>query len=87
MKKIILVLLIIGFVFILSGCTQPRISTDNSLQVVSDTKAYITVGEQMIVVDVSKWVLDSVGSISITALDGTFYKTHPANVLIVKENK
>lgn len=85
MKKLLIALLLIGLIFVFSGCSQPKTAVKDEVQMVSDTKAWIIFGNQSKTIDVKEWYIGSSGSISIIALDGTNYKTHLRNVLLIKE--
>ena len=87
MKKLLIALLLIGLIFVFSGCSQPKTAMEGGVQMVSDTKAWIIFGNQSKTIDVKEWYLGSGGYISITALDGTNYRTHSSNVLLVIEKE
>lgn len=74
-KKIIVIILLIAIVFLLCGC-------DNSL---NNTKAYIKINEEIIVIDVDAYTNGSNGSITIRGIDGKIYKTHLINVVLVRD--
>ncbi len=68
---------------LLCGCSS---STNNPLAIkATNTKAYIKINEQTIVVDVKEYMFGSNGTITIYETDGKIYKTHCINVVLVKD--
>ena len=83
-KKIIVIILLVAMVFLLCGC-------DNSLNdpagKTSDTKAYIKINEEIIVIDVDAYRYGAQGRVIIRGIDGKTYITHLMNVVLVTDTK
>ena len=68
---------------LLCGCDN---SSGHPLAIsASNTKAHIRVDEKTIVVDVDEYMYGSNGVVTIYGSDGTVYRTHSANVVLVKD--
>lgn len=84
-KKIVVVLLLVAVMFLLCGCDN---SSDHPLAMqTSNTKAYIKMNEKTIVVDVDAYLSSSNGVVNIYGTDGTNYRTHYVNVVLVKHSE
>ena len=84
-KKIMVVLLFVIMMLLLCGCDN---SSGNPLATqTSNTKAYIKMNENTIVVDVDAYQGGSNGVMTIYGTDGTNYKTHSVNVVLVKHSE
>ena len=84
-KKVVIVLLFVTIMFLLCGCDN---SSNHPLAMqTSNTKAYIKMNEKTIVVDVDAYQGGSNGSVIIYGTDGTNYKTHYVNVVLVKHSE
>lgn len=81
-RKIIVIILLVAMMFLLCGCDT---SSDHPLATsASNTKAYIRVDEKTIVVDVDAYIYGSNGVVTIYGADGTKYRTHSINVVLIK---
>lgn len=79
------IILLVVMMFFLCGCD---ISSDHPLATqVSNTKAYIRVNEKTIVVDVESYSHVSNGIVIVYGADGTNYKTHFINVVLIEDSK
>ena len=81
-KKALVIFLLLIMMLVLSGC-------ENSADILTtksedNTKAYIKVNNTTIVVDVYSYLFGSNGIAIVTGTDGTNYKTHSVNVVLVK---
>lgn len=84
-KKIVIIILLVAMTILLCGCDD---FSDNPLAVsVSNMKAYIRVNEKTIVVDVKAYVHGSNGVVTIYGTDGTNYKTHSVNVVLINDTE
>ena len=84
-KKTVIVLLLVTMMFLLCGCDD---SSDYPLATqTSNTKAYIKMNDKTIVVDVDAYLGNSTGTVTIYGTDGTNYKTHYVNVVLVKHSE
>lgn len=82
-KKITVAILLVFMLLLLCGCDS---LTDNSLATkATNTKAYIKINEKTIAVDVKEYLYGSNGVVIIYETDGKAYKTHSANVVLVKD--
>lgn len=84
-KKIIAIILLVAMMILLCGCDN---SLDHPLATsVSNTKAYIRMDEKTIVVDVDAYIHGSNGVVTIYGADGTDYKTHSVNVVLIRNSE
>lgn len=82
-SKIIVIFLLVAMMLLLCGCDN---SSGHPLATsASNTKAHIRVDEKTIVVDVDAYVYGSNGIVTIYGSDGTTYRTHSVNVMLVKD--
>lgn len=82
-RKIIVLILLVAMMFLLCGCDNS--SAHPLATQTKNTKAYIRVDEKTIVVDVDAYAHNSYGVITIYGADGTNYRTHIVNVVLIKE--
>ena len=82
-KKITIAILLVSMFLLLCGCDDS--SNHPFATQTINTKAYIRVDEKTIVVDVEAFVHVADSAIAIYGKDGTYYKTHTANVVLIKE--
>ena len=81
-KKVLIVLLLVAMMIMLCGCDD---SSDNLLATkATNTKAYIKINDETIVIDVKEYMYGSNGVSIIYGTDGNTYKTHSVNVVLVK---
>jgi len=82
-KKVLIVLLLVAMMIVLCGCDD---SSDNPLATKAiNTKAYIKINDETIVIEAKEYMYGSNGVVIITGSDGTSYKTHSVNVVLVKD--
>ena len=82
-KKVLIVFLLVVMMVMLCGCED---SSDNPLATkATNTKAYIKINDETIVVDVKEYMCYSNGVIVIYGIDGNVYKTHFVNIVLVKD--
>ena len=68
---------------ILCGCDD---SSDNPLATkATNTKAYIKINDETIVIDVQEYLCGSNGVTTVYGTDGNVYRTHFVNVAFVKD--
>lgn len=84
-RKIIVIILLVAMILLLCGCDN---SSDHPLATqTKNTKAYIRVNEKTIVVDVEAYMHGSNGVVTIYGADGTNYKTHSVNVVLIRDSE
>ena len=82
-SKMITIILLVMMIFLLCGCDN---SSGHPLAIsASNTKAYIRVDEKTIIVDVDAYISGTNGVVTIYGSDGTTYRTHSVNVVLVKD--
>lgn len=84
MKKVLIVLMLAVMVMITCGCNKANSAEDLLSTHESSMKAYIHVNGHTVIVDVDKYMLGSNGIIKVFGKNGTSYKTHCMNVVLVK---
>ena len=88
MKKITIVILLVSMLLLLCGCSRYSSSINNSFTTKeTTTKAYIKIGGRTIAVDVKDYTISSIGTVEIYETDGKIYRTHWANVVLIKDTK
>ena len=82
-RKIIVIILLISVLLLLCGCDTVK---DNPLATNAvNTKAYINMNGTTTIVDVKEYLFGSNGVVVIYETNGKMYKTHSANVVLVKD--
>ena len=81
MKKVLIILLIIGLVFVATSCS---IMANNETEK-PKTKVSIMLNGKLIEAEVKSYSVYNSGHVYITTVDGLRYETHLCNVLFVRQ--